>query len=170
MNEGLTHIVHPWAPWYDERSRILILGTIPSPASRRQGFYYGHPQNVFWRLLSEILEQPVPPATPEARRSFVLNARIALWDVLHEADIAGASDASIRNPVPNRFAPLLQETGITTIFTTGKTATSLFNTLCAEEAGMQAIFLPSTSPANRAQQSRAEFRTLWQQVARALKQ
>jgi hypoxanthine-DNA glycosylase len=132
------------------------------------GFYYGHPQNIFWWILAEICKKPEPVATIEERKAFALQERVALWDVLHAADIDGASDASIRNPEPNQFAPLLQKTQITTIFATGKTATRLFNTLCADEAGMQAIYLPSTSPANRAQQSRPKFLALWQQVAKAL--
>ena len=160
---------------------MLILGTFPSPKSREQGFYYGHPQNLFWRLLPDVVgasaqeKRSVAPGACEdatelvaARRAFVLRHRIALWDVLASCEIEGAADSSIRDPLPHMFAPLLARTRIATIFTTGRTATRLFNELAAEEAGMQAIYLPSTSPANRATQAKPEFHRAWMQVATAL--
>ena len=162
-------IVHPWPPLYAADSRVLILGTIPSAASRAMGFYYGHPQNIFWRVLAEVVGMPEPKRDVETRRSFALEHRIALWDVLHAASISGSSDASITDPEPNRFAPLLAASDITAIFTTGKTATHLFNRLCAHEAGMTAVYLPSTSPANRAAQAQPEFMAQWHQVAHALR-
>ena len=151
----------------DEDCRVLVLGTFPSPASRSFGFYYGHPQNLFWRVLAEVLDVTPPAPTPEARREFLLQHHIACWDVLHACTITGASDASITEPVPNRFAPMLTSTKINAIFTNGRTATDLFNNLCATEAGRTALYLPSTSPANRARQSSPAFREAWQQVARA---
>jgi hypoxanthine-DNA glycosylase len=166
---GTTHLVHPWKPLYDERSKILILGTIPSPKSREMGFPYGHPQNIFWKTLAEILGQEQPAYDVPARRAFALRNGIALWDVLHACDIDGASDNSIRNPVPNLFRPLLERTRIGAIFTTGRKSTDLFAALCKEEAGMSSIYLPSTSPANRATQAKPEYMQLWNQVAAALK-
>ncbi|MDR1184838.1 MAG: DNA-deoxyinosine glycosylase [Coriobacteriales bacterium] len=162
-------IAHPWPPFYDDDSKVLILGTIPSPASRKMGFFYGHPQNVFWSILAEVLEQPEPPRDIEARKTFLLKSRIALWDVLRAATISGAADMSIREPEPNLFSPLLVASNIHTVFTTGRQATHLFNELCATEAGTQAIYLPSTSPANRAAQAKPEFKTQWRQVAAALR-
>jgi len=153
----------------DDACRVLVLGTFPSPASRAFGFYYGHPQNIFWRVLADVLDVPPPASTPEARREFLLNHHIACWDVLHACTIVGASDASIRDPVPNRFSPMLASTKIRTIFTNGRTATDLFNDLCAAEAGQSAIYLPSTSPANRARQSSPAFREAWQQVVASTK-
>ena len=161
-------IIHPWPPLYDERSKILILGTIPSPKSREFGFYYGHPQNIFWKTLAEVLNKPAPGQSVDERRDFALLNRIALWDVLYSCEINGASDLSIRNPVPNQFAPLLSKIKPAAIFTTGKKATELFNKLCAEEAGMTAVYLPSTSPANRAAQVSGEFMARWRLVAEAL--
>ena len=89
-------VTHTLGPVWDSRSRVLILGTMPSPASRAQGFYYGHPQNRFWKVLAAVLEQQEPSATPEARRAFVLQNGIALFDVLQSCEIVGAADASIR--------------------------------------------------------------------------
>ncbi len=159
---------HPWPATFDARSRVLILGTFPSPRSRNMGYYYGHPQNLFWPVLAHVLNTIEPPRDIEARRAFVLAHHIALWDVLASCDIEGAADSSIRQPEANVFSPLLQQTNINHIFTTGRTATRLFNTLAADEAGMQALYLPSTSPANRATQTKPGFMQAWQQVAEAL--
>ena len=161
-------LIHPWPPLFDARSRILILGTFPSPKSRQMGFPYGHPQNIFWKTLAQVLGQLPPAREAAAARQFALDNRIALWDVLHACDIDGASDASIKNPEGNLFAPILAQTKIAKIFTTGKTATDLFNKLCAAEAGMTAIYLPSTSPANRAAQVKDSFMEQWRMVAKAL--
>ena len=162
-------IVHPWGPAFDGRSKVLILGTIPSPRSREMGFAYGHPQNVFWETLAEALGKAAPAYDVAERWAFALENRIAIWDVLHSCEIDGASDMSIRNPVPNKFAPLLEQTDIEKIFTTGKKATELFERFCAEESGMKPVYLPSTSPANRAMQAKLEFQILWRQVADALR-
>jgi hypoxanthine-DNA glycosylase len=132
------------------------------------GFYYGHPQNLFWATIARVLGVDEPPRDVRLREEFLLRHRIALWDVLHACTIEGASDASITDVVPNRFAPILARSAICAIFTTGKTATELFNRLCAEEAGMTANYLPSTSPANRALQAKPAFLQQWAQVAAAL--
>jgi hypoxanthine-DNA glycosylase len=164
----MTSLTHPWPPFYDERSRVLILGTFPSPRSREMGFCYGHPQNVFWKTIATVLEVEEPPRDVPLRREFLRKHRIAVWDVLHACTIEGASDASIKNPEPNRFAPLLAKSNIHTIFTTGRTATNLFNKLCVEECGLEAHYLPSTSPANCAAHAKPEFLQQWAQLAEAL--
>jgi hypoxanthine-DNA glycosylase len=160
----ISKIIHPWKPVYDKHSTILILGTIPSPKSREVGYYYGHPQNIFWQTLANLLHKHVPTGDKASKDTFLLKNRIALWDVLHSCEIDGASDMSIRNPIPNIFEPILMETDISAIFTTGMKATDLFNKLCAEEAGMKAIYLPSTSPANRAIQAKPSFMEQWAQI------
>jgi len=146
---------------------VLVLGTFPSPASRAFGFYYGHPQNAFWPTLARVLGDEQPAATPEARRAFLLAHHIACWDVLHACTITGASDASIRDPEPNLFRPIIEASDIVRVFGNGRTATDLFNRLCADETGYAATYLPSTSPANRAKQSALSFVEAWQQVASA---
>ena len=162
------YITHPWPPVYDEKSKILILGSMPSPKSRAYGFYYGNPQNCFWATLARVLGRHEPQPDIEYRTAFLLDNRIALWDVLFSCDIEGAADGSIKNPVAHRFSPLLSKTRIGAIFTTGKIATELFNELCAKEAGMEAVYLPSTSPANRAAQSKPAYIEQWSHVARKL--
>lgn len=143
----MEHIIHPLAPVYDERSRVLILGTMASPLSRKNGFYYGHPQNRFWKVLSAVFEGALP-VTNQEKRSFALRHGVALWDVISECDIVGASDASIKNAIPNDIPALLQKTGIARIFTTGSTATKLYRSLLLPTVGFDCIPLPSPSPAN----------------------
>lgn len=140
-------VVHTIPPVYDSRSRILILGTMPSPKSREIGFYYGNPRNRFWTVLSRLLDQPCPDSTA-AKRQFLLEHRIALWDVLQSCSIDGASDGSIRDPVPNDFSAIFSEADIQAVFTTGTKAYQLYQKLCFPNTGMAARPLPSTSPAN----------------------
>ena len=102
------HAVHPFAPVWNVHCRVLVLGSFPSVRSREIGFYYGHPQNRFWRVLERLYGQPVPPDTA-GRRSFVLRHGLALWDVLAACDIVGSSDASIRHAVPNDVPALLED-------------------------------------------------------------
>lgn len=140
-------VFHTFLPVYNERSRVLILGTLPSPKSRELGFYYGHPLNRFWRVLALVFEQPVPETVGE-KRSFLLENRVALWDVLASCEIMGASDGTIRNPVPNDIAGLLAGSGIRAVFANGRAAAGLYRKLCREKTGIDCIPLPSTSPAN----------------------
>ena len=142
-------IVHTIPPTFDERSRTLVLGSMPSPASREAGFNYGHPRNRFWQVLSQLADEPLP-TTNERKRDFCLRHHIALWDVLAECDIEGASDASIRNALPNRLTNITQAAPIEAVFCTGAKAYELYSRLCADETGIPAIKLPSTSPANAA--------------------
>ena len=143
------HVVHAFPPVYDSRSRLLVLGTMPSPQSIRHGFYYSHPQNRFWPLLSALFSEPLP-TTPAEKAAMALRHGIALWDVLASCEIRGASDASIRQPVANDFVPLLRQAPIEKICTTGKTAWRLFQQHVQPTIGREAVYLPSTSPANQA--------------------
>ena len=145
MEAGI--VTHEFDAFYDKNSRVLILGTIPSPKSREQGFYYGHPQNRFWRVLADVMEAEFPE-TVEERKRFLTHHRIALWDVLASCEIKGASDVSIRNAEPNDMNRILKAADIRTIFTTGAKATELYKKLCMPKCGVKAVRLPSTSPAN----------------------
>lgn len=140
-------VTHAFGPVYDPNSRILVLGTMPSPASRQNGFYYSHPRNRFWPVVAQLLGQPLP-LTPEEKRALALQNGIALWDVLASCTIAGADDASIRRPVANDLRPLLETAQIRAIFTTGTKAHSLYQRYCREQTGREDMLLPSTSPAN----------------------
>ena len=145
MEAGL--VTHEFDAFFDEDSRVLILGTIPSPKSREQGFYYGHPQNRFWKVLADVLDEEFPQ-TVEERKGFLKRNHIALWDVLESCEIKGASDVSIRNARPNDMNRILQEADIRAIFATGAKAAQLYKKLCFPECGVEAVRLPSTSPAN----------------------
>ena len=140
-------VFHTLDPIYGPESHTLILGTMPSPRSRACGFYYAHPQNRFWRALSAVYGEAVPPDTA-AQQAFILAHGLALWDVLARCDIGGASDASIRNPVPNDIAWLAAAAPIRRIFTTGAAATRLYRRLCEPRVGLPCTMLPSPSAAN----------------------
>lgn len=140
-------IIHTIPPVYDRRSRVLLLGTMPSPKSRESGFFYGHPQNRMWPVLARIFDEETPMGT-DARRDFLLRNRIAMWDVLASCIITGADDSSIREPVPNDLRPILDAAPIAAIFCTGKKSYSLYNRHIRPVTGREAICLPSTSPAN----------------------
>lgn len=145
MEAGL--VTHEFDAFFDKDSRVLILGTIPSPKSREQGFYYGHPQNRFWKVLADVLDEEFPQ-TVEERKRFLKRNHIALWDVLESCEIKGASDVSIRNARPNDMNRILHAADIRAIFATGAKAAQLYKKLCFPECGVEAVRLPSTSPAN----------------------
>lgn len=139
-------VTHEFPPVFDEHSRVLILGTIPSPRSRELGFYYMHPQNRFWRMLCAVLNEELP-SDIDGRRELCLRRGIALWDVLESCDINGASDSSIRAAVPNDLRRIVDNCPIRAVFTTGKKAHALYQRYFPEL--LPDICLPSTSPANR---------------------
>ena len=141
------YLIHPLEPVYAQNSKILMLGTFPSPQSRKQEFYYGIPQNRFWRVLAEVLSCPVPQGKEE-KRAFLYAHRIALWDVLYSCDIKGASDTSIRNPVPNNLRKVLEKTEIAAVFLTGKKAAMLYERFQKQDCALPYYCLPSPSPAN----------------------
>ena len=140
-------VIHPLAPVFDAHSRVLILGTMPSPKSRETGFYYGPPQNRFWRVMAELLDEPFP-ASREERLALALRRHFALWDVLASCVIRGADDGSIREPEANDLSAVLSAAPIEAIFTTGTKAAALYRKLCLPKTGVEAIALPSTSAAN----------------------
>ena len=145
-NTKAAHIVHPL---YDGNSKILILGSFPSVKTREMGFFYGHPQNRYWKVLSGILEDDFPE-TVEERRNFLLRHHIAAWDVIYECDIVGSSDASIRNVTPTDLRPILDAAPIRQIYVNGKTAEKMYKKYTEPLTHRQAVCLPSTSPANAA--------------------
>lgn len=140
-------IIHTLEPVFDARSRILLLGTMPSPASRAAGFYYGNPRNRFFRVLSDLFGEALPEGV-NSRTEFLLRHHIALWDVLQSCTIDGAGDSSIREPVPNDLSGILEKADILAIFTMGRKAYELYGRYCRPVTGIDAHTLPSTSPAN----------------------
>lgn len=143
------HIEHTIEPVFDRRSEVLVLGTMPSPASREAAFFYGHPRNRFWPVLAALFDEPVPEDNAE-RTDLLLRHHIALWDVLASCDIEGASDASIANARPNDLSRILGAAAVRRVFCTGATSARLYGKLCEPVCGIAAHKLPSTSPANAA--------------------
>jgi hypoxanthine-DNA glycosylase len=156
-------LIHPFDPVYDGDCTALVLGTMPSPVSREKGFYYAHPRNRFWAVLSALFGEPFPVSTGERRR-LSLKHHIALWDVLASCEIEGASDSKIKNPVCNDFLPLLERTKISRVYTTGRKAYTLYTKYCYGRTKLAALPLPSTSPAN----CRVSFSGLLKQYAALL--
>ena len=140
------HIEHTLEPIFNERSRVLVLGTMPSPKSREVGFYYGHPQNRFWRVLAAVLGEETPQTAAE-KKSLLLRHGVALWDVIASCDIAGSSDASITNVAPNDLSRILDAAPVRRIFCNGGTAYRFYRRY-DEAVWGKAEALPSTSPAN----------------------
>lgn len=143
------HQVHPFGPVCDGHSKILILGSFPSVKSRENGFFYGHPQNRFWRVLAAITGKAVP-GTVEEKRAFLLDVHIAVWDVIASCDIAGSSDASITDAVPTDIRRVLAASPVERIYANGTTAKRLYDTYQRAQCGRECILLPSTGPANAA--------------------
>ncbi len=148
-NTEYQKLQHEFGPLYDENSKILILGSFPSVKSREQKFYYGHPQNRFWKVIAGLYGENVPENIEEKRR-LLLSHGIAVWDVIAECEIIGSSDSSIRNVVPNDLSRILNTADIRQIYANGKTAGKLFEKFQQKEIGRPAEILPSTSPANAA--------------------
>lgn len=142
-----TFVTHEFPALFAPDSEILMLGSIPSPKSREQGFYYGHPQNRFWKVMAHVLGEPLP-ATIDEKKKMLLKHKIALWDVLDSCTIVGASDTSIEDVTPNDISKIVAKSRIKRILCTGATAHKLYQKYCESATGMPAIKLPSTSPAN----------------------
>lgn len=142
-------ILHPFPPLFDENSRTLILGSFPSVKSREQCFFYGHPQNRFWRLTAMLFDEEVPQSIEEKKR-LILRHNLALWDVVHSCTITGSSDSSIKNVVANDLSPILNGSRVDRIFANGALAHKLYMKHIFPQTGIEAVKLPSTSPANAA--------------------
>ena len=141
------HILHPFPPCFDKNSHILILGSFPSVKSREQKFFYGHPQNRFWKVVALVFEDDVPNTISE-KKKFLKKHHIALWDVIGSCDIEGSSDSSIENVTANDLSQILSNADICGIFVNGKTAEKYYKKYIEEKTGIKAVCLPSTSPAN----------------------
>lgn len=143
------NIKHTFEPVYNKNSSVLILGTFPSVKSRENNFYYGHPQNRFWRVIAEVTSNPVP-GTAEDKKRLLLDNGIAIWDVIESCTINGSSDSSIKDVVPNDISKILNNTNIVKIGANGAKAYDLYMKHVYKKTGIEIIKLPSTSPANAA--------------------
>lgn len=145
----MKRVYHEFPPFFEKNSKILILGSIPSVKSREEGFYYAHPSNRFWKVLSTVLEEELPK-TVEEKKHLLKKHHIALWDVLESCTIEGSSDQSIKEIKVNDITSILKQTSIKKIYTTGKKASDLYQKYILKETNKEAYPLPSTSAANGA--------------------
>ena len=127
-------IEHPLEPIIDEQCEVLILGSFPSVKSREISFYYGHPQNRFWKIIGTITQTDYE--TIEDKKKMLLEHHIAIWDIIHSCTI------------PNDIKTLIQGTNIKRIYCNGGTSLKLYKKYQEKETGIKAILLPSSSPAN----------------------
>lgn len=149
MKNESKKIIHPIPPLFWDNSRVLILGSFPSVKSREQAFFYGHPQNRFWRVISGVFEKELPQ-TVEEKAQLIKDCDLALWDVIASCEITGSDDSSIKNVVANDIGEILKNSKVERIFVNGKTAEKYYIKYIEKKVGIEAICLPSTSPANAA--------------------
>ena len=142
--ERFTHTCYPI---FDAECRVLILGTFPSVKSRETMFYYGHPQNRFWKVLPALFGEE-RPETPEQKKQLLLRNHVALWDVIESCEVTGSSDNSIRNVIPNDITKITKQCTIRAIYGNGEMSVRLYNRYLKDKTGMEIVKLPSTSPAN----------------------
>lgn len=147
--ESTDMIIHPIAPVFNEDSKILILGSFPSVRSREEGFFYGHPQNRFWKVTAGVFDENVPQTIDE-KKAFLLRNHIALWDVIGSCEITGSSDSSIKNATVNDISVILDTADIKAIYLNGGKAYQLYQKYMLPVTCREGICLPSTSPANAA--------------------
>lgn len=156
------NILHNIPPVFDEHSEVLILGSFPSVKSREAEFFYGHPQNRFWKVTAAVFGCEVPQ-TVEEKKAFLLENHIALWDVIASCEVSGSADSSIKNAVPNDISVILGAAPIRGVFVNGKTAEKYYNHFLLPVTGLRAAVLPSTSPAN-ASKSLAALTEEWKVI------
>ena len=147
MDKNTQRILHPFGPLFCEDSRVLILGSFPSVKSRAQNFFYGHPQNRFWKVIAALYDEPVPAGIEEKKR-IILDNGLALWDSIASCEITGSSDSSIRNARANDLSVILDHCNIERIYCNGRKSHELYRRYIEPVTGREAICLPSTSPAN----------------------
>ena len=157
-----TVLYHPFGPLYNKESRILILGSFPSVKSREQNFFYGHPQNRFWKVIAALYEQPLPQ-TIEEKKQLILDNGLALWDSIASCEITGSSDSSIKNARANDITVILDSCNIERIYCNGRKSHELYRKYIEPATGRAAACLPSTSPAN-AQWSLEKLIGAWAEI------
>ena len=157
-----TVLYHPFGPLYNKKSRVLILGSFPSVKSREQNFFYGHPQNRFWKVIAAVYEQPLP-RTIEEKKQLILDNGLALWDSIASCEITGSSDSSIRNARANDINVILESCNIEKIYCNGRKSHELYRKYIEPATGRAAACLPSTSPAN-AQWSLEKLIGAWAEI------
>ena len=153
---------HTFDPVFNAESKILILGSFPSVKSRENNFFYGHPQNRFWKVMANVLNWKMP-TTIEEKRKMLLENHVAVWDVIASCSIVGSSDTSIKDVVVNDFSKILENSKVERIYVNGGKAYELYHKYAEKVTGIQAVKLPSTSPANAAR-SLEKLTKTWKEI------
>lgn len=143
------NIIHPFPPLYDENSKILILGSFPSVKSREAMFFYGHPQNRFWRVIAALYGEETPQNIDE-KKKLILSHNLALWDSIQSCTITGSSDSSVKNVVPNDLSLIINNSKVDRVFCNGALSHKMYMKFIFPLTNIKAVKLPSTSPANAA--------------------
>jgi hypoxanthine-DNA glycosylase len=154
----MAEIKKGFAPFYDKDSKVLILGSFPSVKSRQVEFYYGNKQNAFWRIVAGFFNES-EPTTLSDKKHFLLNHKIALWDVVESCEIVGSSDATIKNFTVADIGGLIAKTGIKVIILNGGTAAKIYEKYF-KGLTVTTIKVPSTSPANTGKKEGAWYEAL----------
>ena len=166
MEKDLSHVTaHPFPPLFDEHSRTLILGSFPSVKSRENRFFYGHPQNRFWKVISSVFGERVPETISE-KKQLILRNHLALWDSVAFCEVTGSADASLRCVIPNDLRVILGSAPIEHIYCNGRKSHEIYTRLIEPITGREAGCLPSTSPAN-AQWTMDRLTEAWLQLKKA---
>ena len=140
-------IVHPLKPLYNSESKTLILGSFPSVKSREDNFFYAHPQNRFWRVISSLFNSEIPKTNKE-KTKLILDNNLALYDVIYSCDIISSADNTIRNVTPSNLVDVIKNSKIDRVFVNGKTAEFYYIKYLEKTLNIKCVCLPSTSPAN----------------------
>ena len=160
-DDNYEFLEHTLEPIYDKNSKILILGSFPSVKSRANSFYYGHPQNRFWEVLSFLTKEKLPSSI-SGKKNLALKHKIAIWDVISSCQIIGSSDSSIKDVTPIDITKITKASNIQAIYTNGGLSNKLYKKYLLKTTGIEAIALPSTSPAN-ARYSIEKLKEVWQE-------
>lgn len=156
-------MLHPFSPVFDSYSSILILGTFPSVKSREYGFFYGHPQNRFWKLMTVLTKSLEIPKSIDEKKELLIKNKIAIWDAIYSCDIEGSKDVSIKNVIPNDLSIILESADIKQIYANGRVAYEIYMKYCYHNIKRKIIKLPSSSPAN-ASYNFEKLKSVWEQI------
>ncbi|MFC5345938.1 DNA-deoxyinosine glycosylase [Brevundimonas staleyi] len=142
-------IKRAFAPVVDERTRLLVLGSLPGDASLKAAQYYAHPKNGFWRLIGGVVERDLVALTYEDRLEALKAAGVGLWDVIASAERPGSLDAAIRSPEAADLRGLIAGLPeLRAVAFNGATAARNGRRALAGLEGLTLVDLPSSSPAH----------------------
>ncbi len=142
------NFIEELAPIEDEKSQILILGTMPGVESLKQQAYYGHPRNLFWKLIAGVTGETAPESYDD-KKKYLLKHKIALWDMCQACIRSGSLDSNISDEVPNDITSFIAgHHHLKAIGCNGRESARMFRKYRVGIENVTFIPLPSSSPAN----------------------